>query len=50
MALRAAGARSDQVAAAASFDGGDGAYTGALDSPLTLLSRAKVHLYFGHSA
>jgi len=50
MALRAAGVRSDQIAAAASFDGGGGACTEAPGSPLTLLPHVKAHLYFGHSA
>ena len=49
MALRAAAARSDQIAVAASFDG-SGLYTDAPDSPHTLLSRVKAHLYFGHGA
>jgi carboxymethylenebutenolidase len=47
MALRAAAARSEQIAAAASFHGG-GLYTDAPASPHTLLSRVKAHLYFGH--
>jgi carboxymethylenebutenolidase len=47
MALRAAAARSEQVAAAASFHGG-GLYTDAPGSPHTLLPRIKAHLYFGH--
>jgi len=47
MALRAAAARSEQVAAAASFHGG-GLYTDAPASPHTLLARIKAHLYFGH--
>jgi len=45
--LRAAGVRSEQIAAAASFHGG-GLYTEAPTSPHTLLPRVKAHLYFGH--
>lgn len=47
MALRAAAARPDQIAVAASFHGG-GLYTEAPTSPHTLLPRVKAHLYFGH--
>ncbi len=47
LALRAAAARSDQIAAAASFHGG-GLYTDAPTSPHTLLPRVKARLYFGH--
>jgi len=47
MALRAAAARSDQIAVAASFHGG-GLYTDAPTSPHTLLPQVKAHLYFGH--
>jgi carboxymethylenebutenolidase len=47
MALRAAAVRSDQIAAVASFHGGD-LYTDAPASPHTLLPRVKAHLYFGH--
>lgn len=50
MALRAAATRSEQIAAAASIDSGGLSYTEAPDSPLTLLSRVKAHLYFGHCA
>jgi len=49
MVLRTAATRSNQIAAAASFDGG-GLHTDAPDSPHTLLSRVKAHLYFGHGA
>ena len=48
MALRAAAARSDQIAAAASFHGG-GLYTEAPTSPHRLLPRVKAHLYFAHA-
>lgn len=48
MALRAAAARPDQIAAAASFHGG-GLYTDAPTSPHTLLPRVKARLYFGHA-
>jgi carboxymethylenebutenolidase len=48
MALRAAAARPNQIAAAASFHGG-GLYTDAPTSPHNLLSRVKAHLYFGHA-
>jgi carboxymethylenebutenolidase len=47
MALRAAAARSEQIAAASSFHGG-GLYTDAPASPHTLLPRVTAHLYFGH--
>jgi len=47
MALRAAAARSDQIAAAASFHGA-GLYTDAPASPHTLLPRVKARLYFAH--
>lgn len=48
MALRAAAAQPDQIAAAASFHGG-GLYTDASTSPHTLLPRIKARLYFGHA-
>src|SRR5215472_13599488 len=48
MALRAAAARSDRIAAAASFHGG-GLYTDSPTSPHTLLPRVKAYLYFAHS-
>jgi carboxymethylenebutenolidase len=48
MALRAAAARPEKVAAAASFHGGR-LFTDAPDSPHTVLPRVKVHLYFGHA-
>ena len=47
MALRAAAARPDQIAAVASFHGG-GLYTDAPTSPHTLLPGVKAHLYFAH--
>jgi carboxymethylenebutenolidase len=48
MALRAAAARSDQIAGAASFHGGD-LYNDAPTSPHTLLPRVRAQLYFGHA-
>ncbi len=48
MALRAAAARPDRIAAAASFHGG-GLYTDAATSPHTVLPRVKARLYFGHA-
>lgn len=48
MALRAAAARPDQIAAAASFHGG-GLYTDAPTSPHALLPRLKARLYLGHA-
>jgi len=47
MALRAAAARSEQIAAAVSFHGA-GLYTDAPASPHRLLPRVKARLYFGH--
>jgi carboxymethylenebutenolidase len=48
MALRAAAARPDRVAAAASFHGG-GLYTDTPQSPHLVLPRVKARLYFGHA-
>jgi carboxymethylenebutenolidase len=48
MALRIAAARSDKIAAAASFHGG-GLYTDAPASPHLVLPRVKARLYFGHA-
>jgi carboxymethylenebutenolidase len=48
MAMFAAAARPDKVAAAASFHGG-GLYTDAPTSPHLALPRIKAHLYFGHA-
>jgi carboxymethylenebutenolidase len=48
VALRAAAARPDRVAAAASFHGG-GLATDAPTSPHILLPRIKARLYFGHA-
>jgi carboxymethylenebutenolidase len=48
VALRAAAARPDRVAAAASFHGG-GLCTDAPTSPHLLLPRIKARLYFGHA-
>jgi len=48
MALRAAAARPDKIAAAASFHGG-GLCTDAANSPHTVLPRVKARLYFGHA-
>jgi carboxymethylenebutenolidase len=48
MALRAAAARPDRIAAAASFHGG-GLATDAPTSPHTVLPRVKAQLYFGHA-
>jgi len=48
MALRAAAARPDRIAAAASFHGG-GLATDAPTSPHTLLPRVKAQLYFAHA-
>ena len=48
MAMRAAAARPEQIAAAASFHGG-GLYTDAPTSPHTLLPHIKARLYFGHA-
>jgi carboxymethylenebutenolidase len=48
MAMAAAAARPDKVAAAASFHGG-GLYTSAPTSPHLLLPRIKARLYFGHA-
>jgi carboxymethylenebutenolidase len=48
MAVRAAAAAPDTVAAAASFHGG-GLYTDQPDSPHLLLSKIKARLYFGHA-
>lgn len=48
VALRAAAARPDRVAAAASFHGG-GLATDAPTSPHLLLPRIKARLYFGHA-
>ncbi|HEY6274240.1 MAG TPA: dienelactone hydrolase family protein [Terriglobales bacterium] len=48
MALRAAAARPDKIAAAASFHGG-GLYTDKPTSPALVLPRVKAHLYFGHA-
>ena len=48
MALRAAAARSDRIAAVASFHGG-GLATDAPTSPHTVLPRVKARLYFAHA-
>lgn len=48
VALRAAAARPDRIAAAASFHGG-GLATDAPTSPHLLLPRIKARLYFGHA-
>lgn len=48
MAVRAAAARPDKIAAVATFHGG-GLYTDAPTSPHTLLPRIKARLYFGHA-
>lgn len=48
MALRAAAARSDKIAAAASFHGG-GLFTDAPTSPHLVLPRVKARLYFAHA-
>jgi carboxymethylenebutenolidase len=48
MAMYAAAARSEKVAAAASFHGG-GLYTDAATSPHLALPRIKAQLYFGHA-
>jgi carboxymethylenebutenolidase len=48
MALRAAAARPDRIAAAASFHGG-GLATDAPTSPHLLLPRITARLYFGHA-
>jgi carboxymethylenebutenolidase len=48
VALRAAAARPDRIAAAASFHGG-GLCTDAPTSPHLLLPRIKARLYFGHA-
>ncbi len=48
MAMFAAAARPDKVAAAASFHGG-GLYTDAPTSPHLALPRIKARLYFGHA-
>jgi carboxymethylenebutenolidase len=48
MAMYAAAARSEKVAAAASFHGG-GLYTDASTSPHLALPRIKAQLYFGHA-
>ncbi len=48
MALRAAAARADRIAAAASFHGG-GLWTDAPTSPHLQLPRVKARLYFGHA-
>ncbi len=48
MAMRAAAARPDRIAAAASFHGG-GLYTEAPTSPHLLLPRIRARLYFGHA-
>jgi carboxymethylenebutenolidase len=48
VALRAAAARPDKIAAAASFHGG-GLATDASTSPHLLLPRIKARLYFGHA-
>ena len=48
LALRAAAARPDVVAAAASFHGG-GLYSELPSSPHQVLSRVKGKLYFGHA-
>ena len=48
MAMRTAAARSDKIAAAASFHGG-GLFTDAPTSPHRELPRIKARLYFGHA-
>jgi carboxymethylenebutenolidase len=48
MAMRTAAARSDKIAAGASFHGG-GLYTDAPTSPHRELPRIKSRLYFGHA-
>ena len=48
MAVRAAAAAPDKIAAAASFHGG-GLYTDQPDSPHLLLPQIKARLYFGHA-
>jgi carboxymethylenebutenolidase len=48
MAMHAAAARSEKVAAASSFHGG-GLYTDAPTSPHLTLPRIKARLYFGHA-
>jgi carboxymethylenebutenolidase len=48
MALRAAAARPDKIAAAASFHGG-GLWTDKPTSPSLVLPRVKARLYFGHA-
>lgn len=48
MALHAAAARPDKIAAAASFHGG-GLFTDTPASPHLTLSRIKARLYFGHA-
>lgn len=47
-AMRAAAARPEEIAAAASFHGG-GLYTDGPDSPHRLLPRIRARLYFGHA-
>lgn len=49
MALRAAAARPERIAAAASFHGG-GLCTDAPTSPHTVLPRVRARLYFAHAA
>src|SRR5438132_8958623 len=46
--MRMAAARTEKMAAAASFHGG-GLYTDAPTSPHLVLPRIKAHLYFGHA-
>ncbi|TAM84275.1 MAG: dienelactone hydrolase family protein [Acidobacteria bacterium] len=48
MAVRAAAARPDRIAAAASFHGGK-LYTDTLESPHLALPRIKARLYFAHA-
>ncbi|HTV57789.1 MAG TPA: dienelactone hydrolase family protein [Verrucomicrobiae bacterium] len=48
MALRITAAFPEKIGAAASFHGG-GLFTGAPDSPHTVLPRVKARLYFGHA-
>ena len=48
LALRTAAARPDKIAAVASFHGG-GLFTGAPDSPHTVLPRVKAQLFFAHA-
>src|SRR4029077_18422167 len=48
MALRAAAARPDRIAAAAAFHGG-GLVTDTPTSPHLVLPRVKARLYFGHA-